>query len=144
LLLIYLGRINELADRPEFYNLLTNSCTINIVRYANASAARNSLPLIGAVLAARAPSSYPHAGNRASTRRTCVACHSRTPRGVRMRRLLRAAAMPLRLVTPFARSALITGASFRSSLVGARLASLAGGTLSRRSDTVLRHDFRPA
>jgi Domain of unknown function (DUF4105) len=31
---IYLNRINELASRPEFYNLLTNSCTINIVRYA--------------------------------------------------------------------------------------------------------------
>jgi Domain of unknown function (DUF4105) len=40
LLLIYLGRINELADRPEFYNLLTNSCTINIVRYANAAGRR--------------------------------------------------------------------------------------------------------
>ena len=37
LLLIYLGRINELADHPEFYNLLTNSCTINIMRYANAA-----------------------------------------------------------------------------------------------------------
>jgi hypothetical protein len=37
LFLIYLARINELADRPEFYNLLTNSCTINIVRYANAA-----------------------------------------------------------------------------------------------------------
>jgi len=37
LLLIYLDRINELADRPEFYNLLSNSCTINIVRYANAA-----------------------------------------------------------------------------------------------------------
>jgi hypothetical protein len=36
LLLVYLTRINELADRPEFYHLLTNSCTINIVRYANA------------------------------------------------------------------------------------------------------------
>jgi Domain of unknown function (DUF4105) len=36
LLLVYLARINELADRPEFYHLLTNSCTINIVRYANA------------------------------------------------------------------------------------------------------------
>ena len=36
LLLVYLERINELADRPEFYHLLTNSCTINIVRYANA------------------------------------------------------------------------------------------------------------
>jgi hypothetical protein len=28
LFLVYLARINELADRPEFYNLLTNSCTI--------------------------------------------------------------------------------------------------------------------
>lgn len=37
LLLVYLKRINELADHPEFYNLLTNSCTINIVRYANAA-----------------------------------------------------------------------------------------------------------
>src|SRR5215475_642641 len=37
LLLIYLERINELADRPEFYNLFTNSCTINIIRYANAA-----------------------------------------------------------------------------------------------------------
>ena len=37
LLLIYLARINELADRPEWYHLLSNSCTINIVRYANAA-----------------------------------------------------------------------------------------------------------
>jgi hypothetical protein len=37
LLLIYLARINELADQPEFYHLLSNSCTINIVRYANAA-----------------------------------------------------------------------------------------------------------
>ena len=37
LLLIYLARINELADRPEFYDLLSNSCTINIIRYANAA-----------------------------------------------------------------------------------------------------------
>jgi hypothetical protein len=37
LFLIYLDRINQLADRPEFYNLLTNSCTINIIRYANAA-----------------------------------------------------------------------------------------------------------
>jgi Domain of unknown function (DUF4105) len=36
LLLVYLERINELADRPEFYHLLSNSCTINIIRYANA------------------------------------------------------------------------------------------------------------
>ena len=32
-----LFRSNELADRPEYYHLLTNSCTINIVRYANAA-----------------------------------------------------------------------------------------------------------
>jgi hypothetical protein len=37
LLFIYLERINELADRPEFYHLLSNSCTINIIRYANAA-----------------------------------------------------------------------------------------------------------
>jgi hypothetical protein len=37
LFLIYLKRINELADRPEFYHLLSNSCTINIVRYARAA-----------------------------------------------------------------------------------------------------------
>ena len=37
LLLVYLARINELADRPEFYHLVSNSCTINIVRYANAA-----------------------------------------------------------------------------------------------------------
>jgi hypothetical protein len=37
LFLIYLDRINELADRPEWYHLLKNNCTINIVRYANAA-----------------------------------------------------------------------------------------------------------
>lgn len=37
LLHVYLERINELADRPEFYHLLSNSCTINIIRYANAA-----------------------------------------------------------------------------------------------------------
>lgn len=37
LLQVYLERINELADRPEFYHLLSNSCTINIIRYANAA-----------------------------------------------------------------------------------------------------------
>ncbi|NQW99099.1 DUF4105 domain-containing protein [bacterium] len=36
LLRVYVRRINELADQPEFYHLLSNSCTINIVRYANA------------------------------------------------------------------------------------------------------------
>jgi hypothetical protein len=37
LFLVYLDRINELADRPEWYHLLKNSCTVNIVRYANAA-----------------------------------------------------------------------------------------------------------
>lgn len=32
---VYLERINQLADHPEFYHLLKNSCTVNIVRYAN-------------------------------------------------------------------------------------------------------------
>jgi hypothetical protein len=35
LFLVYLHRINELADHAEWYHLLSNSCTINIVRYAN-------------------------------------------------------------------------------------------------------------
>lgn len=35
LLLVYLDRINRLADRPEWYHLLKNNCTLNIVRYAN-------------------------------------------------------------------------------------------------------------
>ena len=34
LLLVYLERINQLADTPEWYHLLSNSCTINIIRYA--------------------------------------------------------------------------------------------------------------
>jgi hypothetical protein len=37
LLLVYLDRINKLADHAEFYHLLSNSCTINIVRYANSA-----------------------------------------------------------------------------------------------------------
>ena len=37
LLLVYLARINELAERAEYYHLLSNSCTINIIRYANAA-----------------------------------------------------------------------------------------------------------
>lgn len=35
LFLIYVERINELHARPEWYHLLSNSCTINIIRYAN-------------------------------------------------------------------------------------------------------------
>ncbi|MBO0697244.1 MAG: DUF4105 domain-containing protein [Zavarzinella sp.] len=37
LFLVYLDRINELADRPEWYHLLSNNCTNNIVRHANAA-----------------------------------------------------------------------------------------------------------
>jgi hypothetical protein len=36
LFLVYMERINQLAERPEFYHLFSNSCTVNIVRYANA------------------------------------------------------------------------------------------------------------
>lgn len=35
LFLIYLQRINQLYEKAEFYHLLSNSCTINIIRYAN-------------------------------------------------------------------------------------------------------------
>jgi len=31
---IYLDRVNELYDRPEWYHLLKNNCTINIIRYS--------------------------------------------------------------------------------------------------------------
>lgn len=31
---IYLDRINQLADHPEWYHLLSNNCTLNILRYA--------------------------------------------------------------------------------------------------------------
>lgn len=37
LFLVYLERINALADQAEFYHLLSNSCTVNIVRYTNAA-----------------------------------------------------------------------------------------------------------
>ncbi|AKC85625.1 DUF4105 domain-containing protein [Pseudoxanthomonas suwonensis] len=35
LFLVYAERINALADAPEFYNVVSNNCTVNIVRYAN-------------------------------------------------------------------------------------------------------------
>lgn len=35
LFLIYMERVNELYEHPEWYHLLSNSCTINIVRYMN-------------------------------------------------------------------------------------------------------------
>lgn len=31
---VYLARINSLADRPEWYHLLKNSCTVNVIRYS--------------------------------------------------------------------------------------------------------------
>jgi Domain of unknown function (DUF4105) len=45
LLMVYLKRINELADRPEFYHLLSNSCTINIIRYLNAAGRTGGLDI---------------------------------------------------------------------------------------------------
>ena len=38
LFLDMIGRANELAREPEFYNTLTNTCTTNIVRHVNAIA----------------------------------------------------------------------------------------------------------
>lgn len=35
LFLSMIKRVNELHDRPEFYNLITNTCTTNIVRHVN-------------------------------------------------------------------------------------------------------------
>jgi hypothetical protein len=43
LLMVYLERINQLADHPEWYHLLSNSCTINIIRYANAAGRQGRL-----------------------------------------------------------------------------------------------------
>jgi hypothetical protein len=37
LFLVYVERINELADQAEWYHLLSNSCTVNIIRHANAA-----------------------------------------------------------------------------------------------------------
>ena len=31
---VYLERINELAERPEWYHLLKDNCTINVIRYS--------------------------------------------------------------------------------------------------------------
>jgi len=33
LFMIYMKRINELSDNPEWYHLLKNNCTLNIIRY---------------------------------------------------------------------------------------------------------------
>jgi hypothetical protein len=40
LFLVYLERINDLAAEPEFYHLLKDNCTLNIVRYANIAAGK--------------------------------------------------------------------------------------------------------
>ena len=45
LFLVYLDRINELYNRPEFYNLLVSNCTLNIVRYARAVGKPNRLDI---------------------------------------------------------------------------------------------------
>src|SRR5262249_42044964 len=42
---IYIRRINELADTPEWYHLLKNSCTVNIVRYANQAGREGSFDI---------------------------------------------------------------------------------------------------
>ena len=42
---VYLDRINELADRPEWYHLLKSNCTLNIVRYANVAGREGRLDL---------------------------------------------------------------------------------------------------
>jgi hypothetical protein len=39
---IYLDRMNSLADRPEWYHLLKNNCTINVIRYSRAVGAQHA------------------------------------------------------------------------------------------------------
>jgi hypothetical protein len=45
LLGIYLARINELANHSEFYHLLSNSCTVSVVRYARAAGKASSFDI---------------------------------------------------------------------------------------------------
>jgi len=45
LFLVYLKRINELHDRPEWYHLLKSNCTLNIVRYANKAGRQGGLDI---------------------------------------------------------------------------------------------------
>jgi hypothetical protein len=45
LLRVYLARINELADRAEWYHLLKSNCSLNIVRYANAAGRQGGFDL---------------------------------------------------------------------------------------------------
>jgi hypothetical protein len=37
LFLVYMSRMNELAERPEWYSLFRSNCKINIIRYARAA-----------------------------------------------------------------------------------------------------------
>jgi hypothetical protein len=64
-----------------------------------------------------------HVGRRASRRRTCVSCHVVAPCDVAMPRSVNAFAMPLRLVTPAARSSAMIGANRRPG-IDARLYGL--------------------
>lgn len=45
LFLSYLNKINQLADEPEFYHLLSNNCTVNIDRHAHRDAQRSPFDL---------------------------------------------------------------------------------------------------
>jgi hypothetical protein len=45
LFLVYMLRVNELYDRAEWYHLLSNSCTVNIVRYANRAGRQGSFSI---------------------------------------------------------------------------------------------------
>jgi len=45
LFLSYVEKINALAEEPEFYHLLSNNCTVNIVRHARGGRGRGSYDL---------------------------------------------------------------------------------------------------
>ena len=45
LFLVYLQRINQLADQPEWYSLLKSNCTLNIVRYARVAGGTSGFDL---------------------------------------------------------------------------------------------------
>jgi hypothetical protein len=45
LFLSYLKKINELAEKPEFYHLLSNNCTVNILRHARGDGKRGEFDM---------------------------------------------------------------------------------------------------
>lgn len=45
LFLVYIDRINELAEKAEWYHLLKQNCTLNIVRYKNAAGREGSFDI---------------------------------------------------------------------------------------------------